>query len=305
LNKVLVILASFNGEKFIEDQVNSILAQKEVELEIRIFDDLSSDSTCSILETISDKRVSYKINSNPSGSAALNFLTAIISLDPSVINNYDFVALSDQDDVWLDNKLAKAVSSLIKSGAGLYASNLTLWNSEDDSKKLLVKSHEQAKYDYLFEGASAGCTYVMKADLIQNFIKDISSVDLRNWIHISHDWLIYFYARKSNFPVFIDQNSYILYRIHSTNVHGHLNILSFKSFVKRFSLVLNGWYFKQISGFSILLDPSSIEFKIYQNYVSSWFSRLSIILRYNYKLMRSRKKFIKFFLLSIIPRILK
>jgi len=298
-----VILASYNGEKFINEQINSILAQKGVDVEIWIFDDLSSDLTCSIIEKITDKRVRHKINFKPSGSAALNFLTAIISLDPSVFQNYDFFALSDQDDIWLDNKLIKAIKSIIQSGAGLYASNLTLWNNEDNSKRLLVKCHAQTQYDYLFEGASAGCTYVMTAALVQNLVKDLSTLNLNNWRYISHDWLIYFYARKSKIPVFIDDYSYILYRIHSTNVHGHLNKVSFKSYVKRFSLVLNGWYFKQISEFSKLLPSDSTEFKIYQMYSANWFFRSWIILKYNFKLIRNRRKFFIFALISMFPRI--
>ena len=107
--KILIILASYNGAKYIKEQIDSILGQDLVCLDIMVYDDSSNDNTLEILDQ-------YKLNSNViihkreigTGSAASNFLNAIKSIDDDIISSYDFVSFSDQDDIWLPNKLFEA-----------------------------------------------------------------------------------------------------------------------------------------------------------------------------------------------------
>jgi rhamnosyltransferase len=303
MEKVLVVLASFNGERFIEEQIRSILNQIDVNISIYIFDDKSFDNTVSIVNKIDDPRISVFVNKINSGSPALNFINSIKSLDDNLLVNFDYISLSDQDDIWLPNKTIKAIELIENNNAHFYASNLTIWNSLYNSSKLLQKDHKQVKYDYLFEGASAGCTYVISTEAISEFKKDMSYIDFSEWSYLSHDWLLYFYARSRNKKVIIDSNSYIFYRIHDNNVHGQLNTNSINSILKRFNFVLNGWYFKQIEGFSKLLNPDTIEFNIYRLYTKNIFTRCWILINYNFELMRSQRKFLIFFLISLIPKI--
>jgi rhamnosyltransferase len=299
---ILVVLASYNGEKYIKEQINSILNQKDVNVTLRIFDDCSSDSTIDVINSIKDvdSRVEVIKNITQSGSAAKNFLISLCSLKDFDYTKFDFIALSDQDDLWLPEKLYRAINELTNQNADLYMSNLIMWEEESNKNTLIKKNYKQKKFDFLFEGGSAGCTYVFSVNFYVILTNNVSKVGLDEWKYLSHDWLIYFLARLNCIKVFIDDQAYIHYRIHKNNVHGQLNKNSLSSLRKRISYVLSGWYNHQINGFINFLDPKSIEYRIYLDYNDNWFSRLYVLLKYNFQLMRSKKKFIKFFILSLI-----
>jgi rhamnosyltransferase len=108
----------------------------------------------------------------------------------------------------------------------------------------------------LFEGGSAGCTYVFSSKFAADFRNNLFDIDYQKWDFFSHDLLIYFYARINCLKVVIDSRSEILYRIHGQNVHGQLNKSSFIAILRRLQLVNNGWYFKQLDGFSQLIENS-------------------------------------------------
>jgi rhamnosyltransferase len=303
--KVLFVLCSYNGDKYITEQIKSILDQIDIDFKLLIFDDNSFDNTVLLAKKNDDPRVSVFINKINSGSPALNFINSIKNLDDNFLVQFDYISLSDQDDIWLPNKTIKAIELIENNKANFYASNLIIWNSLNNTSKLLRKDYNQVKYDYLFEGASAGCTYVISKNIIVKFKKDIENFDFSKWKYLSHDWLLYFYARYNNIKVIIDSNSYIYYRIHDNNVHGQLNTNSLNSTIKRLNLVLNGWYFKQFDGFSKILNPDSIEFNIYHLYRKNIFTRVWILVKYNFELIRSKRKFFKFALVSLMPNISK
>jgi rhamnosyltransferase len=215
---------------------------------------------------------------------------------------YDYIALADQDDIWLSNKIFEATVHLLKNNASLYCSNLTLWDEDKNVKFLLRKDYPQKQFDFLFEGGSAGCTYVLSTELLIHFKKEISNIELVSWPNLSHDWLIYFFARLNNYKVFIDPISNIIYRIHDNNVHGQLNNNSLTSYIKRIKLIYFGWYFNHINHF-IKLTPIGSEMRnIYNSYTNNWFTRIFVLLKYNFKLIRNNKKFLQFAFLSLMPR---
>ena len=112
---------------------------------------------------------------------------------------------------------------------------------------------------------------------------------------------MYFFARLNKYKVAIDSNAYILYRVHETNVHGQLNTLSFFAIKERIKLISNGWYYSHANGFMTMLQHNSVENKIYRLYANNFFTRLYVILRYNFSLIRSPKKAIQFFIISLLP----
>lgn len=301
---ILVVLASYNGEKYIKEQIDSILNQKNVNVTIKIFDDCSCDSTFEIINSIKcvDNRVEVFQNFTQSGSASKNFLNSLYSLNDSDFKKYDFIALSDQDDIWMDSKLSEATKKMQIDNSSLYASNLIIWDEGKDSKRILKKDFKQTKFDFLFEGASAGCTYVFTSLFLIEFKKFASGINLEKWKFLSHDWLIYFCARSLNKSVIIDSNSYIFYRIHQSNVHGQLNRNSLNAFVKRFAFIIDEWYFIHSYHFSQFLKYGSVELYIYDMYNKNWFTRIWVVFRYNFKLIRSKRKFIHFALISLLPR---
>jgi rhamnosyltransferase len=302
MKNVLVVLATFNGEKYIEEQIRTILNQVNVNVSILVYDDMSNDNTVNIIKQLSDTRITVFQNSINSGSPAKNFLNALMNLEDSLIEKYNYISLSDQDDIWFDSKLSEAIKKIEIENSTLYASNLIIWDDSTNSKQILKKDFNQTKYDFLFEGASAGCTYVFTSLFLLEFRKFTSGVNLERWKFLSHDWLIYFCARLLNKRVIIDNNSYIFYRIHQSNVHGQLNRNSLNAFTKRFAFIIDQWYFIHSYHFSHFLNRGSVEFYIYEMYNKNWFTRIWVVFFYNFKLIRSKKKFIQFALLSLLPR---
>jgi rhamnosyltransferase len=299
--KILVILASFNGIKYIEEQIISILSQVGVDITLLVFDDGSNDGTLDFLFSLNNFNIKVVKNPIPSGSAANNFLNALKSFKENDLKEYNYVAFADQDDIWLPNKIQAATNMLKSENSDLYMSNLILWEEKSNRKTIIYKSHFQKKYDYLFEGGSAGCTYVFSCDFAIELKKIIINLKNNNWKFFSHDWFVYFFARSNRYKVIIDKNAYILYRVHETNVHGQLNAFTFFAIKERIKLIKNGWYFKQAEGFMTLLCPNSYEYKIYRLYTQNYFTRLYVLLRHNFSLIRSPKKAIQFFIISLFP----
>lgn len=300
--KVLIILASYNGEKYIKEQIKSLLSQEKVVVSIMIFDDVSKDKTAFVVSSFSsDDRIQFIQNTYPTGSAATNFFGAIKYLEDDVIQQHDYISFSDQDDIWLPNKLDAAIQVLKREQSSLYLSNLILWEEKKDSRSIINKSCPQKKHDYLFEGGSAGCTYVFSNNFCIELKRTLEKVNYSNWKFFSHDWFVYFFARINNFRVSIDFNAYILYRIHDDNVHGQLNTNSIFAIKERLRLVREGWYLENIKGFLQIIPQNSEERLIYKLYSKNYLTRLYVLLRYNFSLMRSSKKFIPFFIVSLLP----
>lgn len=297
MEKIRVLLATYNGEKYIEEQIDSILKQENVLVNIYISDDNSKDKT---LDVIRDKypNIFIKKNNPPTGSAANNFIKMLVETDFE--EKFDYVAFSDQDDIWLPKKLDQAVHQLKERKADLYCSNLTKWDMKTGEYSLLKKDFPQKKFDYIFEGGSAGCTYVFTKSFGQKLREFFKNLDISDWKEFSHDWLIYFFARSRNYNVFIDSNSYIHYRIHDNNVHGHLNKLSIKSVIDKFSKVLKGYHKEHIKNYIKYLGKDSEAYKIANDFLGNYFQRNKMIWKYNTQLMRDKKKFLVFLLLNFI-----
>ena len=303
---ILVILASFNGEKYIKEQIDSILSQEDVNIDIIIFDDRSSDGTVELISSLySSKQIQIVQNEIPTGSSANNFLQALQKIEQVCFEKYNYIAFADQDDIWLPNKLKEASIILKTQEVHLYMSNLILWQEKSNRKSIVEKAFSQKKYDYLFEGGSAGCTYVFSVKFVLKLKEILKNTDYLNWKYFSHDWFIYFLARCNNYKVAIDNRAFILYRIHETNIHGQLNTFSIFAIKERLKHVANGWYYHQAKGFINLLPLNSIEIKIYKLYSRNYFTRLYVLFRYNFSLIRSTKKAFQFFLVSLIPLINK
>ena len=232
-----VLVAAYNGINWINEQLTSILLQENIELSIFISVDESTDDTFAWCQDLAatDDRVKVLHPNGHFGGAAKNFFRLFRDVD---FSDYDFVALADQDDIWLSDKLLRAHKMLLKTGADAYSSNvIAFW--QDGRQQLIEKSQTQARWDFLFEAAGPGCTYVFRAGLaraIQGLLK-------RRWTEVQevglHDWFFYAYARANGHPWFIDDCPGMLYRQHEKNQVG-VN-MGWRAYLHRARKVLGGW----------------------------------------------------------------
>jgi rhamnosyltransferase len=239
---VIVILAAYNGSYYISEQIKSILNQSHKASKLIISVDLSDDDTLSIVQNFAKSFSKIKISNSTKrfGSAAKNFIDM---LENAELKNVDYIALSDQDDLWNKDKLEKAIEKL-EQGYDGYSSNVeAFW--VNGQKKVLVKNQLQQNFDFLFESAGPGCTFVLTKKLainLQNFLK--VAQNHTSQMKQYHDWLIYAFARANGYKWFIDSYVSMQYRQHSLNNFGaHVG---FSAFFKRVKSVLVGEGFDQV-----------------------------------------------------------
>lgn len=227
--KIAVLLAVYNGMLWIEPQVESILKQQRTDVHLFISVDPSTDSSeewCYQLSQ-SNKQVTLLKTQEKFGSAAPNFFRLIKEVD---FTPFDYIAFSDHDDIWNKDKLIRASSKLTSKNHDAYSSNvIAFW--PDGKQKLIEKAQPQVKWDYLFESAGPGCTFVLTQKLafhLQQFIikhaKQVQSV----WLH---DWFTYAFARSNGYNWYIDKKPSLLYRQHLGNqvgVNAGLNALWYR-----------------------------------------------------------------------------
>lgn len=261
LPKVAVLLAAYNGIRWIEEQVASILEQSGVEVTIYISVDPSTDGTeawCARLAT-SLSNVILLPSVGRFGGASRNFFRLIRDVD---VGDFDFFAFADQDDIWYADKLQRAVSLLVQQRSDAYSSNVTaFWM--DGKTRLLDKAQPQVAWDYLFEAAGPGCTYVLTKRLVESIKLSV----LTNWDALQdvslHDWFFYAYARSHGYRWFIDSMPSMDYRQHDSNQVGANTGL--RSLVARYKTISNGWWFGQVQLIARVVGGDAIPF------LSNWF----------------------------------
>jgi len=241
----LICLAAFKGQAHIREQIDSLLQSTCVSIAVAVsVDELNLNAkseTCRIVEEYSliDGRVSILPNIGRIGSAALNFFRLIC--EASIID-YDYVALSDQDDIWNNNKLISAIEKLKEMGVDAYSSNVTAFWS-NGVIKVIHKAQPQVTYDYMFESAGPGCTFVLTRKLaldLQSFLRSNQTACQDVTLH---DWFIYAFARSRGYTWHIDPEPHMLYRQHAANVLG-ANV-GFKAAWVRWRKLRAGWLRQQ------------------------------------------------------------
>lgn len=252
----LVIMATFNGEHYVREQLDSIYNQLKVSVSVICHDDGSTDSTVDILAEYSASKGLILLRDDfRGGSAAKNFRHLMNSVDP---NGYDVVLFADQDDIWFDNKVFVALEK-VRQGVSLYSSALAPFSDDGAQYSALKATVNLKRYDHLFQGLSAGCTYAMSV----SFFKEVQSIIAGPWFDrndFSHDWLVYTIARSRNASIFHDPRPMIRYRQHAMNVQGASAGIG--GVFYRLRNINAGWYSGQISFNKTLFLPDSKEFRI-------------------------------------------
>jgi rhamnosyltransferase len=290
--RVLVLLATFNGQDFLKQQIDTILNQSNVEVTILAQDDSSGDYTPSILEKYSLQNANFLIKKSNSkfGSGALNFLDLLVYSD---FESYDYIAFSDQDDIWAPDKLQSAIYLMGESGSLGYSSDLVAYSQEKYRAWWIQKSQSAKSFDYLFQGASAGCTYVLDSSAVKLVSNALRNKILALTNKVSHDWLIYAICRSNNLKWCMDNRSFIFYRQHKLNSYGSRQ--GFLSLLSKINLVRSNWYFSQICLLENFINSSAESNKIFER-----LNRLSISDRFSLALQAGsfRRKLLDCFFLA-------
>lgn len=220
---IAVLLSTYNGEKYLGELLDSILAQKlEVDQRMTIFvrDDGSTDRTKEILREYAGEYDSIRLI-GADKTENIGVKRSFFALLSAALSDREshFFAFADQDDVWLPDKMHEAVNMLEDCDTGnaagrLYFSNKTI---TDQNLNILWKENDGFKRSPVFSVSKSnayGCTMVMDrafASIAERHIPNICAY---------HDNWLYRLASSIGTEIVFDSNSYILYRQHQKNVAG-------------------------------------------------------------------------------------
>jgi len=216
-------MTTYNGQEFLENQIDSIINQSYTNWKMIIRDDGSTDDTVKILEKYSkiDPRILFLTNETNRHGAYLNFWTLINYA--TKIEKYDYYLFSDQDDIWLSNKLYEYVREAIQKDKSLPLLIYSDMQVIDENNKIAIESIDKVMgignmsglTEFYSSGFVWGCATMINAALMFSVLP----LDLDNpHINImSHD---NFYTKVCIIlgEIIYLSKPYIQHRRHSKNV---------------------------------------------------------------------------------------
>ncbi|MEH6307015.1 glycosyltransferase family 2 protein [Olivibacter sp. CPCC 100613] len=211
---ISIALCTYNGEEFLEKQINSICCQSYSNLEIIIVDDNSSDGTWDILQTMSNNRSNIKIHKNNSNIGFIKNFEKALRLCTG-----DYIAMSDQDDIWNPNKI-EVLMEQIKMHMLVYHDSSFI-NEED---KLISEKTESEIYDKFNDQSNL---FFLKHNSIPGhssmFRKELLTYALPFHHNFYHDWWLAFVAQSIGSIGFVPQ-VLAKHRQHAHNVTDPLTL---------------------------------------------------------------------------------
>uniref|UniRef100_UPI00405768CF glycosyltransferase family 2 protein n=1 Tax=Acetatifactor sp. TaxID=1872090 RepID=UPI00405768CF len=213
MKKVLVLLSTYNGEKYIKEQIESLLAQKGVDVHVLIRDDGSADLTVEIIESFKDNRITLYTGENL--KPAKSFLQLVKDSGEA-----DFYAFCDQDDVWNEDKLINAVRMMEKYEKNEPILYMSTYDVVDADLKLLFVRDMRFDIPFKLETTimhrcPSGCTMVFNNELKKLLVKS-SPDNLR-----MHDFWTLMVAEAFHATIVTDERSQLKYRQHENNCVGY------------------------------------------------------------------------------------
>lgn len=216
MNKILVLLSAYNGEKFIEEQIKSLLKQENVDIHILIRDDGSTDNTCKIIEKYlhDTQRVTLMKGDN---IGCVGSFCAVAKEAYDNYSDYDYYAFCDQDDIWMKDKCERACTVLNKyldCQYLLYASAYQMVDEQLESIPTIMLPSNKTFGESLIIQPTIGCTMVFNFNLLRLFVKG------RPDGMLMHDSWMYKMCLGCGGTYLYDDKPTILYRQHGHNVKG-------------------------------------------------------------------------------------
>lgn len=199
---ISVCMTTYNGEKFVGQQIESILCQLTSDDELIICDDGSTDETINIINDIKDKRI--KLYNNSFHNHILNFESCLYHA------HGDFIFLSDQDDVWLPNKVKTMLSKL--DSYDLVCSNCIVTDKNLNKKGYFFNDNPERKtgiINNLWHNQYLGCCLAFKRTVLQKALPFPKNL-------ITHDTWIGLVSEAIGNSIFIN-DPLILFRRHENN----------------------------------------------------------------------------------------
>lgn len=203
--KISVCMATYNGEKYIKEQLDSILSQIKVDDEVIVSDDNSSDATLAVIKDFNDERIKIYLNSKENGYTR-NFENALEK------STGEIIFLADQDDVWVEHKVEVLLKGLEKND--FVVSDCKIVDAE---LNVLNESHfklrgvKQGFVQNLLLTRYVGACMAFKREVLEKSLPFPSNAKLS-----AHDYWICLIS-ELYFEVGLIEEPLLLYRRHGEN----------------------------------------------------------------------------------------
>jgi glycosyltransferase involved in cell wall biosynthesis len=208
---VEVLLGTYNGEKYLNEFLDSLVNQELVVINLIVSDDGSVDQTLKILDTYKHKFSGFRLVEGPKKGAALNYLSLL------QLSQCEYVAFADQDDIWHSNHLINSVNRLRfhpNTPALSYSAMLEKHENNRKPERTWPKSNQIFDLrSILVQNYARGCTIAMNKKAVElinsRFPKFVSM----------HDWWVLQVVLVHGNVVFSEKPE-LIYRVHSSNDTG-------------------------------------------------------------------------------------
>lgn len=224
---ITILMASYNGEQYIKEQIDSLRSQTEQRFHLVISDDGSTDETLKILAEYGEKypsKISVVSNSGPHG-AKHNFMQLMIQYKD------DYIMLCDQDDVWLDTKVANTMNAMLQAEAkygknipilvhtDLHVVDRTLNTLDTSFRNAMNADYDRTSLrDQIIQNTLTGCTAMFNRSLSE-------LIRVQPDYCVMHDWWIMLIASAFGKICPLYEQT-ILYRQHGSNEIGSKRVKS-------------------------------------------------------------------------------
>ena len=205
--RVSVAMATYNGEKYIKEQIDSILNNLEKNDELIISDDGSKDNTISIIQEMQKNDSRIKLLEGPKNGVKQNFGNAIKNCSG------EYIFLADQDDIWNDEKVEKVLKVFKDKNVTLVIHNCEIVNENlEKTDKTFFEFRNSGKgiIKNIWKNTYIGCCIAFKGEMKDQILPIPNDIEMHDqWIGIINE--------KYGKSYFLDE-CLIKYRRHSNNV---------------------------------------------------------------------------------------
>lgn len=221
-NNVLIMLSTYNGAKYLREQLDSLYAQEGVEIHILVRDDGSKDNTINILKEYQQEYGKMTLNAEENIGAARSFYKLLLKAKFD-FDKFDYYAFCDQDDVWNRNKISYSLANL-EEYTGIYK----LFYSDvvvTDSTLFPINKRSPHRVDSLqnniIGNRQLGCTQVFNYELFDKITHGILKAEyIFNSYYPLHDVWTSLVAFAFNADIIYGVEPTMCYRQHEANVVG-------------------------------------------------------------------------------------
>lgn len=249
-------MSTYNGERFLKEQIESVMKQTGVEVTLLIRDDGSHDNTVNLIKEFQKKYSNIIFIKGENCGSAMSFLKLLNEATSSYVG-YDYFAFCDQDDVWLDDKLTSAVMVLENHSKATPCLYLGAYQMVDVNLKNIVTPKRTPKLNLpaaIASNLATGCTMVFNYCLAELISTNCNPKNI-----IMHDYWIYLVCLAVSGYIYYDETPHMLYRQHGNNVIGGQKDPFIKKWKARLlKLFRRGDFYKSKLSKELLLNYSSM-----------------------------------------------